>query len=386
MQQERHREVRHYMELLFPKKHPFDAPPPPREWSPHPPQEHRMADQIARSGLQLTDLTLDDIRKGERLEEGPKFALYLLDGKRHFAVYRFDKDDWIVLKDPSPYIDGRFIWLGLFVGVNTLLLFFYLFLYRKLTPLHRLKAAIQRFANGEMDIDTRMHGKDEISDVANAFNGAITKIRTLQESRNLFLRNIMHELKTPIAKGKITVDMFEESKYKDRLAKSFERLEFLLHEFAKVEQVTSGYFQLKRHPFRVMDLLDHAIDLLQIDGTSLKITSDNSILEVDFELFSTALKNLIDNAFRYGKGRPEIIVSDNTIRIINQGTPLKKAFDAYLKPFNRTYESSADVSGLGLGLYITDSIIKTHGLILSHSYEPETSRHIFQISQAVTLR
>ena len=190
----------------------------------------------------------------------------------------------------------------------------------------------------------------------------------------------MHELKTPIAKGKITVDMFEDSKYKERLAKSFERLEFLLHEFAKVEQVTSGYFQLKRHPFRVMDLLDHAIDLLQIDASSLSIVSDNSILEVDFELFSTALKNLIDNAFRYGSGRPEIIIENNTIRIYNHANPLEKHFDAYLQPFNRNYESSAATSGLGLGLYITESIIKTHGMSLSHDYKSEEKLHIFQIS------
>ena len=45
-------------------------------------------------------------------------------------------------------------------------------------------------------------GKDEIAEVSNEFNNAISKIKTLQDSRSLFLRNIMHELKNPHCQGK----------------------------------------------------------------------------------------------------------------------------------------------------------------------------------------
>ncbi len=378
LRQEAQREVRHYLDILFHPAQKGAVPPPPRGEPIPPLHMEELATRLPHYGLKVSTRSIEELRHGRVIDESPSHLLSHLDGKRYFALFRFERADWLIIEDPTSPLNGQLLWLGLFISVNTLLLFFYLFLYRKLTPLHRLKSAIHRFANGDTDIDTTMKGKDEISEVANAFNQAIIKIRTLQESRNLFLRNIMHELKTPIAKGKITVDMFDDSKYKARLVKSFERLEFLLNEFAKVEQITSGYFQIKRHSFRVMDLLDHAVDLLHIDPSSLKIRYDNTRLDVDFELFSTALRNLVDNAFRYGFGQPEIIVKKGAIRIINRGKPLEKPFDTYLHPFNRAYESNA-TQGLGLGLYITSNIIKRHGMELIHDYDAETSRHIFLI-------
>lgn len=67
---------------------------------------------------------------------------------------------------------------------------------------------------------------DEISQVSEAFYQAIVQIRKLNQSRQFFLRNIMHELKTPITKGLLTLEMIEDNKYKERLNGVFTRLEF----------------------------------------------------------------------------------------------------------------------------------------------------------------
>ena len=83
-------------------------------------------------------------------------------------------------------------------------------------------------------------GNDEISEVADAFYTAVMQIKKLNESRQLFLRNIMHELKTPITKGRITAEMIPEDKYQKRLISVFEKLEELINEFAAVEEATSG--------------------------------------------------------------------------------------------------------------------------------------------------
>lgn len=375
--QENHREVRRYFDIILGPMHEHKMPPPHDFRPPDNPLEG-FEKRLPRYGLTLTPLKLDTIRKGKRIEESPNHVLYELNGTRYFAFFRFDTKEWFVIEDSNSHAADKIVWIIVFTGVNTLLLFFYLFLYKKLTLLHKLKIDIQRFAEGKTDIDTTMQGKDEISEVANAFNQAIVRIRSLQESRNLFLRNVMHELKTPIAKGKITIDMFEPSKYRDRLVKSFERLEFLLSEFAKIERITSGHFQLKRHPFRLMDVLDHAIDILNIDPSLLDIESDGSSLDVDFELFAAAVKNLIDNALRYGSGRPKIVIKEKTVQIISEGAPLAKAFETYLKPFSRAYESSAGL-GLDLGLYIISNIVKAHHLTLTHRYDEAGHRHYFVI-------
>ncbi len=377
-------EARRYFDILLPQHHERDKEPrrlrqEPPEKAPPPFSFEELQERLALYDIHISNKSVDAILKGKRIDESHRHALYELDGKRYFAFFEFNSGEWVVLEDENPPLNTLVLWIMVFVGVNLMLLFFYLFLFRKLKPLRRLKNDIHRFAEGERDLDTSMEGKDEISEVANAFNQAIAKIRILQDSRNLFLRNIMHELKTPITKGKITVDMLDDTVYKERLVKAFNRLEFLLGEFAKVERITSGYFELKRHPFRMMDVLDHAVDLLHLNPEEIEIDADASYLDVDFELFATALKNLIDNALKYGKTKPKVIIRDHSVEVINQGEALQKPFDAYLQPFNRSYEHKASL-GLGLGLYITDSIIKAHKMQLSHHYDAQNGTHHILIS------
>ena len=69
------------------------------------------------------------------------------------------------------------------VVIDTTLLWFYYFLYKKLKPLIKLKDEINRFSDGDLDIDTSMEGEDEISQVSNEFNKAIENIRDLNSSR-----------------------------------------------------------------------------------------------------------------------------------------------------------------------------------------------------------
>ncbi|MBL1244361.1 MAG: hypothetical protein COA39_008230 [Sulfurimonas sp.] len=77
--------------------------------------------------------------------------------------------------------------------------------------------------------------------MANEFNNAAKKISALIESRNLFLRNIMHELKTPITKGRFSVEMLEDTKHKERLLNIFIRMDSLINEMALVEEISSGF-------------------------------------------------------------------------------------------------------------------------------------------------
>ena len=71
------------------------------------------------------------------------------------------------------------------------------------------------------------------------------EIATLREARQLFLRNILHEFKTPIMKGRLMCDFVPDDARRSSMERLFERMEFLLLEFSNIEKFTSGEWPLK---------------------------------------------------------------------------------------------------------------------------------------------
>jgi two-component system, OmpR family, sensor kinase len=274
----------------------------------------------------------------------------------------------IILIDGANEKEFKYFWVLVLFIIDILLIWFLIFLRKKLRPLLLLKENMIKLSTGNFLISTKTDGKDEISQVANEFDYAMKQLRQLKESRNLFLRNIMHELKTPITKGKLVTDMYDDCERKHILIRVFQRLEYLLSEFAKIEELTSGKISLEKNEYYAIDLIEQAFDILLIDNNKIDI-EDNAdlILNVDFELFSIALKNLIDNSITYNtNGHPQIFIEKDSIKIVNKGEKLEKDIEEYYKPFNHEYEDSTN--GLGLGLYISNNIIKIHNYKLEYEY------------------
>lgn len=301
---------------------------------------------------------------------------------RNFLQIRH-KDNLILLKDDD-YQPYRYdIIKVIFGGVFIILLITYVFTIRKLKPLRKLKRQIKKFAQGELDdIKNTSTGSDEISQVSEAFYNAVTQIKALNSSRQLFLRNIMHELKTPITKGRITAEMINDPKYQERLIRVFEKLETLINEFASIEKLTSGVGLTNVKICRFIDILDEALDLAMVDKESVNLVLLNDIeLNVDFKLFSIAVKNMIDNALKYSDDKKiKIIVSTNEIKFLNGGEKLRENLSYYLEPF--TQGNSAN-KGFGLGLYIVENIIKAHNLNLK--YEFKNSFNVFSFEKLENL-
>ena len=274
----------------------------------------------------------------------------------------------IVLIDDLTETEFKYFWVLVLSIIDILLIWFLYFLRKKLKPLFVLKENMIKLSTGDLSIKTRINGKDEISEVANEFENAVKQLRQLRDSRDLFLRNIMHELKTPITKGKLVSDMYEDSERKHILIRVFQRLEYLLSEFAKIEELTSGKISLNKDNYHAIDLIEQAFDILLLDSNKIDIDYDKDLfLNVDFELFSIALKNLIDNAISYNtNGNPQIFIGEDFIKIVNKGEKLKKDINEYYKPFNHEYEDSS--VGLGLGLYVSNNIIKIHNFKLEYEY------------------
>lgn len=88
----------------------------------------------------------------------------------------------------------------------------------------------------------------------------------------IFLHNILHDFRNPIMKGRIMADMIAEilqdDKVGDRLKQIFIRLEMILGEVAKVEKLVYNQWELKTNKHRVIDIVDHSVDMLLLKDTS----------------------------------------------------------------------------------------------------------------------
>ena len=222
--------------------------------------------------------------------------------------------------------------------------------------------------------------QDEIGQVAVEFDNAVCKIRELIRSRQLFLRAIMHELKTPIGKGRIVSEMVANDTQKMRLINVFERLEMLINEFSKVEQLLSKSYAINYQECHFSLILEQVQDMLMLDKFEERVSCDirdDVILRVDFQLFSLAIKNLIDNALKYAEDKKAILICDSEfIAVKNLGKKLNHPIDYYKQAFVRGDKVSAG-SGMGLGLYIIEQICQMQKFELAYDYED--GYHVFKI-------
>jgi len=248
----------------------------------------------------------------------------------------------------------------------------YISILKSIAPLKKLSSQIRKFASGDMDIDCKSNKQDEIAEVANEFDRAASKLRDLINSRQLFLRTIMHELKTPIGKGRIVSEMIHDEKAKKRLISIFERLDLLINEFSKIEQIVSKNYSLQLQSYSLVDIVDSATDMLMLDDDKkslhVKVDIDPSIvIKADFESFALAVKNLMDNAIKYADDRVvHVYTIDSALYIENRAKKFPMDIEEYYKPF---VSGSCEIKkGLGLGLYIVKNIVKLNDFELNYEY------------------
>ena len=288
----------------------------------------------------------------------------------------------VLLESQGAKSNDEQLWIGFIIAL-VIFISMYVSILRSISPLKELSLKIREFAGGNMEIDCKSNQDDEIAEVANEFNEAVIKISSLMNSRQLFLRTIMHELKTPIGKGRIVSEMIEDPKAKKRLITIFERLEILISEFSKIEQLVSKSYTPNFREYNLVHIMEHSIDLLMLDSDKreknvvVDIDSEFSI-RADFELIALAMKNLMDNAIKHSLDKKvEVRTEKNTIIFENLGEKLPLSIDEYFKPF----VSGNLKKGLGLGLYIVKNIVQLHNFELVYKYIEENKIHQFIIKK-----
>ncbi len=294
------------------------------------------------------------------------FKIFEIDGKIYLFFEKFDTQ--ILIKDlDSQNLTNSFYTIFVFVSLLIVITILYINTLKKLLPLKELKDKVINFGDEKFDFElSNSSSKDEVTLLANEFKKSAQKLKNIKESRNIFIRNIMHELKTPITKGKFLLQLEKSDENIEKLKMVFNRLESLINEFATIEELISQNRVLEKKSYFLEDLLDNAKDILMIDDNCVKNSYENIKLNVNFKLFSIAIKNLIDNAIKYSNDKKvEVLTQNEDILFVNSGKKLEGDFEKYLEPF---YSKSSNES-FGLGLYIVFNILKANGYNLLYKYQ-----------------
>jgi len=309
-----------------------------------------------------------------------RVRVFNIDGTNYIYVQRMSYN--LMLKDdlPENLTFEIAITTGIFLII--LLLLLYLAVLKKLYPLKKLHKEIQRFAMGDMNTRITYEHDDEIGKIAKSFDDAILHINELSASKNLFMRNMMHELKTPITKGRIVAEMLDDENTKKILVRAFERMNELISELAEIERVTTQSFEPNMEYVTLEEVVEESQEMLMAEKSCVKIEIMNKALTTDIKFMALAIKNLLDNGIKYSKDKCVILRSNESfIEVVSQGEELQHPLSYYTEPFSQAEKRS---SGFGLGLYIVHNILQKLGYKLGYRYEE--GKNIFMIEPDIRRR
>lgn len=295
----------------------------------------------------------------------------------NYYLYAKTRSYEALFKDENDFSSTKETYVFLVFAILLItIIILYILTFKKLLPLKILKDRVKSLGDEDFEFEYKnINEKDEVSQLASEFKKTALKLKHLKEARNVFIRNIMHELKTPITKGKFLTQLEQNEKNNEKLKSVFDRLESLINEFATIEELISSSKNIEKKGYFLDDIIDNAKDILMIEDEKVIQDYENMKIEVNFKLFSIAIKNLIDNAVKYSPNK-EVIIKTEGENIIfeNLGKELKSPFERYFEPFFSSEHKGKN--SFGLGLYIVNNIFKANGYILEYSHKNGLNRFI----------
>ena len=283
--------------------------------------------------------------------------------------FNVDQDDfWVVI--PKIQVDRPFpwhwLWWGALIGLLSLL-GAYLITSRISRPLNLLVHAAERLRNGEPAPRLPEDSVDELREVSRTFNEMAESLVRLDSERTLLLAGVSHDIRTPLARLRLAVEMLPEKEcesLKSGMIEDIADMDNIIHQFLDFVRGVEG------EPTKMMDingLLTALHDRQARAGRDLNLTlSSTYFIPLRPLAMQRLLDNLVGNAYAYSKGKVEVTSKITAEKIVisvldnGPGIPPEHA-QRLLRPFERMDSArTKNEGGSGLGLAICNRIAKLH--------------------------
>jgi len=248
-------------------------------------------------------------------------------------------------------------------------------------PIRRLEGAVEGYADGYADHIDGTHGYTETKPMIDDMNKAIAVMRTIDDSRQEFVSNVSHELKTPITSMKVLADSLLSQEdvpvelyheFMTDIAEEVDRENHIINDLLNLVRLDKkAAMDLKS--VNINDLLEQIMKRLRpiaaVRDIELVLESFRPVIaEVDETKLSLAFTNLMENAIKYNKDAGWVHVSLNAdhkyfyVKVSDSGIGIPEEDMEHI--FDRFYRvdksHSTEISGTGLGLAITRSAVVLH--------------------------
>jgi len=245
-------------------------------------------------------------------------------------------------------------------------------------PLRQLQQHSLRFADGDLDsrVDGAAKRSDEIGEVARGFNLMASQISTLLQNQQRLLRDISHELRSPLTRAQLAIALEQRQgggSQLNRLSAELTRIDQMLDELLTYSRLDAGQYQLQLQELDLVELLEEIIEVNQLEANQkqqqLQLDAPSQcLLCADSRLLARAIENVLRNAIKYSPAESLIHIvlqqqdEQLLLQICDQGPGVPtSALTAVFEPFYRVSDArTAGTGGTGLGLAIAAQAIRQH--------------------------
>ena len=260
----------------------------------------------------------------------------------------------------------------------------YVITVRTTEPLREMSNAARKFAAGKFDVRVRVRGRDEVSELAEAFNQMADSLENLEKMRSSFIANVSHDLRTPMTTIAGFIDGIrdgvippeEQDHYLGIVSIEIQRLSRLVSALLDLSRIQAGDRKFVMKPFDICEMarlilisFEKKIDEKRLD-VSFECDEDRISVNADHDAIYQVFYNLCHNAVKFSLdgGSLKIRISEEKgkkirVSVYNEGQGI--AAEDLSMVFERFYKSDKsrglDKSGVGLGLFISKTIMSAHG-------------------------
>ena len=239
-----------------------------------------------------------------------------------------------------------------------------IYMRNQVKPIRRLAIAAEDFGKGRDTPNFKPEGAIEVRQASSAFISLRDRIKRQVSRRTEMLAGVSHDLRTPITRMKLQLELLKENKNTGELARDLSEMEHMLEGYLAFAR---GEGEELPKEVDVVKLVKQVIEDVKKNGANISLSSEKRVLiSLRPNLFRRCIANLIENADRYASAvSVELTVEVGFVKILidDNGPGISEELrDQVFRPFFRLDDSrNLDTGGVGLGLAIARDAIISHG-------------------------